>query len=446
MSSLRYYSPRLSRGLRSLAMVCWAIVLCVGCGVHDPSSAINAANQGNAHAMLANRTERRTNTSPGSQESIELGRSNLRLAPYNNADFLFYSFHSGIKFKTFEGKNLRFLGSTNDQQEFMVNEGDSLHYYSVDSFEHTKSFAAKGCSEINDRNYSYCADGSENKVVIFDTEARAEHKKFDAPFKPDAVEFLGTVDNIDVLQLTKLGDRSFIVGIDGTETIRWERRIAPNAECGLTNQNRTIICSAEDFDSFLVDTFEPENGNHISSATSEGPIMSGSHGWISEHNGTAKYFDPHGRVIAERQVASPLSLDVFPWHMTTGAGRWVPDPELELELMVDSYITLHNSAPVPVFNNIPDTRDFRPVGSFEFGFTLPPKHRLVSMTHQGSMLLIQGGDRLIAKDMERNEDILNIENRDDNLIVIRRGWFATHGKDHDTETLTVFIPVRQSKG
>lgn len=68
------------------------------------------------------------------------------------------------------------------------------------------------------------------------------------------------------------------------------------------------------------------------------------------------------------------------------------------------------------------------------------------MTHQGSMLLIQGGDRLIAKDMERNEDILNIENRDDNLIVIRRGWFATHGKDHDTETLTVFIPVRQSKG
>lgn len=207
--SLSALSPRSFGLLAALGCTC---VLCVACGapiaVLDPQGLLQSSEQQTGEA-LDGQGYRKTSSAMDSGHEFYDRPLDKRLPdmPYET--------------------NLRFV--PNDNSRF-------LDFYDSQSFEYKGGFNAQGCSEVNQHNRIYCADPETTDIVIFDTGQRDILARFALPFLATSIEYLGSYEGIDVLQIKDHQTENILAGIKNSETISWAHKLSNTAACGLTPQ------------------------------------------------------------------------------------------------------------------------------------------------------------------------------------------------------------------
>ncbi|MDO4687062.1 MAG: hypothetical protein Q4A92_11000 [Corynebacterium sp.] len=247
--------------------------------------------------------------------------------------------------------NLRF--APNDNSRF-------LDFDDSQSFEYKGGFNAQGCSEVNQRNRTYCADPETTDILMIDTDQRDILARFALPFLATSIEYLGSYEGIDVLQIKDHQTENIIAGIKNAETISWAHKLSNSAACGLTHQNTTALCSESYEDEFLVHTFDVYAGTQVGDTSTQERVFPATQCWIAERNNMLVYYNSSCEFITEAPIMNPLALRLFPWHTSLHTGDSSPDPNLELQHILQQPFKLYDAQHTPVleqqFNDAPAFR------------------------------------------------------------------------------------------
>ncbi|WP_156907695.1 hypothetical protein [Corynebacterium freiburgense] len=436
-------SALLTRPLRLLIALGCTCVLCVACGI---PKTIEAPNNQDA---------------PGTEDHVQLfydrlpGRTfadmphhtNMRFFPNDNSKFLDFSYQSGaepIVFTDDSANELRFVGPTNSTREFMVNTGTELKFYDSQSFEYLGGINAQGCSGINRWNQTYCSDPETTDIVLINAELRNIIARFAAPFLATNIKYLGSLEDIDVLQITDMQSENLLVGIKNSEVIFWSHRLSLSAVCGLTHQNTTVLCSEPNQQEFIINTFHTRDGQQIADTTVKERVFPATYGWITEKDNTLAYYNSECELLVQVPITDPVALRVYPWHTPLHTGDGAPDPYHELAHIVQPPLILYDAQHNPVLEQ-QFGGAFAYPGHLKDVLFIHDNQKLLSMDFQGHIFLTHELNHLSMKDITTGRELLSESENVADLFIYNH-WLATRSYSPDGEKLIVYVPTNLAKG
>lgn len=382
-------------------------------------------------------------------QPLNLHTTHLILPPNDNSDFITSAYHSGVRKMELDGKNVEFLGPTNDQHMFMVNVDHSLNFYDSNTFEKTESFDARGCTEVTFDSVVFCASPSEQEIIVFDTHFQAEQYRIPIPFHADNIRHLGKLEYLDILQIESKDHNDLIVAVSEFQTITWEQQVASSASCGLTAQNAIVVCSERADDEYVVNTFSAHAGTPVSDARTRGQILGATLGWVEKTDKEIKYFTTDGTEAATKKHSGTIIDQIFPWNTMIHTGGISPSPEAELGYLIETPTMLYNSGHAIALQQIgtaDSPRLFAKPGQSNPVFTLYEGERIRSMDGNGQLVVVENDASLFLKDTENQSELVTVPNTATTQFSVNRGWFAVKQTDTKQQKVTVFLPevIQQS--
>ncbi|WJZ03369.1 hypothetical protein CFREI_10475 [Corynebacterium freiburgense] len=371
--------------------------------------------------------------------------SNLWLAPNDNSEYLTPAFERGNHRKEFTGAHVEFIGASNDLLSFMVNIDDSLNFYDANTFDQLESFPARGCTEVTFSSLTYCANPELEEITVFDTHFREVHGTIPFPGNIANIRLLGSIENLDLVQIETTDQQDIIVAIADFHTVRWEAKIPPESHCGLTAQNTTVICSEQDGDTYRLSFINAFSGSTFHTTETKGKALTASHGWVEKTDDKLRYLGTDGAEYTHTTDPSSIVGDVFPWNTPLHTGDSSPQPPNELGFMVEKPLLLFDAAHVPVLRQIGNgstPRVFSRPNSSTPVFTLYGGERVASLATNGHLVLAESEDSYFLKDLEAFKELYSSPKDINTELTINRGWFAVKQQvDASTQKVTVVVPV-----